>query len=126
MVTRGIRGATTVSHDDKEEIKYATLELFQEILKRNDLAPSDIACVFITVTSDLSSVFPAEAIREKEDFRYIPVMCAQEVEVRGSLSRCIRMMVLAMTNLSPQEIHHVYLREAQILRKDLLMKEKTS
>ncbi|MGQ9473617.1 MAG: chorismate mutase [Candidatus Caldatribacteriaceae bacterium] len=125
MVTRGIRGATTVAHDDREEIKYATLELFQEILKRNNLVPSDIACVFITVTSDLSSVFPAEAIREKENFRYVPVMCAQEIEVRGSLPRCIRMMVLAMTNLSPQEISHVYLREAQNLRKDLLMKEKT-
>ncbi|MGC8778048.1 MAG: chorismate mutase [Candidatus Caldatribacteriaceae bacterium] len=125
MTIRGIRGAITVDHDEKEEIKSATLGLFQEILVKNELSPLDISCVFITATSDLTSVFPAEAIREREDFRYIPVICAQEMEVQRAMPRCIRMLVLAMTELAPQEIHHVYLKEARNLRRDLLKERET-
>lgn len=125
MMIRGIRGAITVDHDEKEEIKRATLELFQEILGKNTLSPGDISCIVITATPDLFSAFPAEAIREKEDFRYIPVICAQEIAVRGSLPRCIRMLVLAMTERAPHEIHHVYLKEARSLRQDLCEGEKT-
>jgi chorismate mutase len=120
MAVRGIRGAITVDHDEKEEIKNATLDLFREILAKNKLSPADVSCVFITATADLSAVFPAEAIREQEDFRYIPVICAQEIEVKGAMPRCIRMLVLAMTGMAPHEVRHVYLKEAQNLRKDLL------
>ncbi len=123
---RGIRGAITVKQDTKEEIKQATLELFERILIENKLSRDDVSCVFITATSDLSSVFPAEAIREKEDFRYIPVICAQEIEVKGAMPRCIRMLVLASTPIPPEEIHHIYLREAQNLRQDLIGKRGKS
>lgn len=125
MVVRGIRGAITVDHDEKDEIKSATLNLFQEILVQNRLSPSDISCVFITATPDLSSVFPAEAIREREDFRYVPVLCAQEIDVKGAMPRCVRMLVLAMTRCEPQEIKHVYLRNARSLRQDLCEDRKT-
>lgn len=125
MVVRGIRGAITVDHDEKDEIKSATLNLFQEILVQNQLSPSDISCIFITATPDISSVFPAEAIREREDFRYVPVLCAQEIDVKGAMPRCVRMLVLAMTRRGPQEIKHVYLRGAQSLRQDLCEERKT-
>ncbi|MEN3185561.1 MAG: chorismate mutase [Atribacterota bacterium] len=119
MMVRGIRGAITVDHDEKDQIKSATLSLFREILIQNQLAPSDISCVFITATPDLSSVFPAEAIREQEDFRYVPVLCAQEIDVKGAIPKCVRMLVLAVTQRYPHEIKHVYLRDAQSLRQDL-------
>ncbi|NSW76605.1 MAG: chorismate mutase [Candidatus Atribacteria bacterium] len=125
MMVRGIRGAITVDHDEKDEIKSATLNLFQAILVQNQLSPSDISCVFITATPDISSVFPAEAIREIEDFRYVPVLCAQEIDVKGAMPRCVRMLVLAMTRCEPREIKHVYLRGAQRLRQDLCEERKT-
>lgn len=125
MMVRGIRGAITVDHDEKGEIKSAALSLFQEILVQNQLSPSDISCVFITATPDISSVFPAEAIREREDFRYVPILCAQEIDVKGAMPRCVRMLVLAMTRCEPQEIKHVYLRGAQSLRQDLYEERKT-
>lgn len=118
-VLRGIRGATTVSHDEREEIRKASLELFTRILAENDLSPEDVAGVLITATPDLKSAFPAEAIREQEHFRYIPMLCAQEMDVEGALGRCIRMLVFASVAKDPREVHHVYLHGARLLRKDL-------
>lgn len=119
-MVRGIRGATTVERDEQEEVKRASLELFTSILTANGLFPEDVVGIFITATPDLTSVFPAEAIREQEPFRYIPILCAQEMDVRGALKRCIRMLVLAYTSREPQEIRHVYLRDARMLRQDLV------
>lgn len=117
---RGIRGAITVARDEREEIQKASLELFTSILAENGLFPEDIVGVFITATPDLRAAFPAEVIREQESFRYIPILCAQEMDVQGALKQCIRMLVLAYTSKNPQEIRHVYLRDARILREDLM------
>ncbi|MGQ9622635.1 MAG: chorismate mutase [Candidatus Caldatribacteriaceae bacterium] len=122
-VLRGIRGATTVERDEREEIRNASFELFTQMLSENGLSPDDIAGVLITVTPDIHSAFPAEVIREREDFRYIPMLCAQEMEVEGAPERCIRMLVLAYTAQGPREIRHVYLRGAQSLRRDLVRGE---
>lgn len=116
---RGIRGAITVERDEKEEIKKATKELFTLLLQDNEISASEIASVFITVTSDLHSAFPAEAIREEEKFRYVPLLCAQEIEVKGALKRCIRLLILAYTDKNQVDIHHLYLGKASSLRKDL-------
>ncbi|MEN3184667.1 MAG: chorismate mutase [Atribacterota bacterium] len=119
-VVRGIRGATTVECDERETIKRASLELFTSILNENGLSPEDVVGVFITATPDLRAVFPAEGIREQEPFRYVPILCAQEMDVHGALEKCIRMLVLAYTAKNPQEIRHVYLRDARFLRRDLM------
>ncbi len=119
-ILRGIRGATTVERDEREEVRNASFELFTRMLSENDLSPDDIAGVLITATPDIRSTFPAEVIREREDFRYIPILCAQEMEVEGAPARCIRMLILAYTMQRPKEIHHVYLRGAQSLRRDLM------
>ncbi len=116
---RGIRGAVVVSSDDALQVKKVTLELFEAILEKNLLNVEDIAAVFITITPDIQSVFPAEAIREQEKFRYIPILCAQEAQVAGGLQRCIRIMVLANTPFDQETVRHVYLGEAKNLRKDL-------
>lgn len=90
------------------------------MIEKNQLEPDDITAVFITVTHDLKSTFPARAIREIEKYRFLPIMCAQEIPVEGAIERCIRLMVIAFCpQIRHEAIHHVYLREAQNLRLDL-------
>ncbi|MNB72304.1 Chorismate mutase AroH [compost metagenome] len=119
MVNRGIRGATTVTRNDGEEILRETVLLLREMVERNDLIAEDICSVWITMTTDLDAAFPAKAIREIEGWELVPLMCAIEIPVKGSLPKCIRLMVQVNTEKSQKEIRHVYLNEAQRLRPDL-------
>ena len=120
MTTRGIRGATTVAADDPELILQATRELLEEILAENrDMQPEDIASAVFTVTADLTSTFPAQAAREM-GWGLVPMLCACEIPVPGSLSHVIRVLVHWNTELPQSEIKHVYLRDAVRLRPDLV------
>lgn len=116
---RGIRGAITVEENDREQILQATRELFQEIIERNQVIPEDVASIQITVTRDLTAAFPAEAIRSESNWELVPLMCANEMEVPGSLPRCIRFLILVNTDKSLADMRHVYLRDAVRLRPDL-------
>lgn len=117
-LTRGIRGATTVEVDDKETIIAATEELLEEICRQNDFSPEDIASAVFTLTHDLAATFPAEAAR-KRGWTGVPMLCATEIPVPGSLPRCVRVLIHVNTNKSQAEIRHVYLRRAVALRPDL-------
>ncbi|MGN7357363.1 chorismate mutase [Paenibacillus sp. SAF-054] len=119
MYNRGIRGATTVEHNDEREILDETVVLMREIVERNQVNPEDIGSVWITLTQDLDAAFPAKAIRQLEGWELVPLMCAVEVPVKGSLPRCIRLMVQVNTEKSQSEIKHVYMNEAKKLRPDL-------
>lgn len=119
MIVRGIRGATTVDRNEAEEIIAATRELLTEMVRRNQVAAEEIASVFITTTDDLDAAFPARAARSFADWTYVPLMCAREIPVPGSLPRCIRVMMHVNTSRSQREIEHVFLREAVRLRPDL-------
>lgn len=122
MYVRGIRGATTVEHNEENEILNATTELLHQIIAENRIVPEEIASVFITVTTDLTAAFPAKAIRSMTGWELVPLMCSVEVPVEGSLPLCIRLMVMVNTEKKQNEIHHVYLNEAMRLRPDLLTK----
>ena len=118
-MVRGIRGAITVTQDTPEAIHSATRELLRAILKRNGIEDTaELATIIFTVTEDLVSTFPAEAARQLGMNR-VPLLSAREVPVPGSLPRVIRILALWNTNKSPDEIQHVYLREAAKLRPDL-------
>ncbi len=117
-VLRGIRGAITVERNEAAEIAAATRELIKTIIKENRLDTEDIASAIFTVTSDLNAGFPATAVREM-GWRYIPLMCANEINVPGSLGRCIRVLIHVNTAKSQKEIKHVYLKGAVVLREDL-------
>lgn len=119
MVTRGIRGATTVTQNSEEEILKETAVLLQEIVDRNKIVPEDICSVWITMTGDLDTAFPAKVIRQLDGWELVPLMCALEVPVKGALAKCIRFMVHVNTTKAQNEIHHVYLNGAQALRPDL-------
>jgi chorismate mutase len=119
MAVRGVRGATTVEADDPALIRAAARELMEEILRRNQIADFDdvISAVF-TTTQDLVSAFPAEAARAM-GMNQVPLLCATEIPVTGSMPRCIRVLLHINSDRTPKEIEHVYLRDAQKLRPDL-------
>ncbi|RAL22621.1 chorismate mutase [Thermoflavimicrobium daqui] len=123
MTVRGIRGATTVSVNEPEEIRSAVRELIFAIVQENELKPDDIASIFITSTTDLNAAYPASAIRSLPNWELVPVMGSSELEVPGGLPRCIRLMILWNTDKSQKEIRHVYLNEAVCLRPDLVENE---
>lgn len=119
MSIRGIRGATAAKQDESEAILAATRTLLAAIVEANPgLDPSDIASIFFTVTDDLSAVHPALGARQL-GWTDVPLMCAREIPVPGSLPRCIRVLVHWNTSLPQSEIHHVYLGEAVVLRPDI-------
>ena len=119
MAVRGVRGATTVQADEPALIRAAARELMEEILRRNQISDFDdvISAVF-TTTQDLVSAFPAEAARAM-GMNQVPLLCAKEIPVTGSMPRCIRVLLHINSDRKPKEIEHVYLRDAQKLRPDL-------
>jgi chorismate mutase len=112
-----LRGATSVGADEREAILAATTELMHELLARNELVADDIVSCLFTLTPDLHAEFPAVAAREM-GLSSVPLMCAQELAVPGSMPRVIRVMVHCYLGdgRSPQ---HVYLGDAARLRLDL-------
>jgi chorismate mutase len=115
---RGVRGATTVEEDTPEAITGAVVTLLRTILERNDLVEDDIISILFTATEDIVSQFPATAARSM-GLGAVPLICARELAVVGSVPRCIRVLLHVNTELSREKIHHVYLERAQGLRDDL-------
>lgn len=113
-----IRGATTVKENTNQNILEATTQLLQEIIKANDLDLEQIILVIFTSTKDLNEVYPAVAARNI-GFNKSALMCMQEMYVKNSLSKCIRVMIQIQSEKSQSEIKHIYLNEAKILRPDL-------
>lgn len=116
---RGVRGAITIQSDTEAEIVSASEKLLRQLIKENDILPQNVASVIISVTEDLTAAFPAKALRRIEGWTYVPVMCTREIPVPESLPKCIRMMLHIDTDLSQEEIRHVYLEGAVGLRPDL-------
>ena len=115
---RGLRGATTCAVDTPEEITAATQELLLAMMERNQLDHDDIVSVLFTTSVDLTSTFPATAARGI-GFGDIPLLCASEIAVPGSMARCVRVLMHVYTARARNDIRHVYLRGAQSLRDDL-------
>jgi chorismate mutase len=119
MTVRGLRGATCSVENQAEAILTATRELLEEMLAANPaLQIADLASAFFTVTEDLTAAHPALAARQL-GWELVPLLCAREIPVPGSLPRCIRVLLHWNTNLPQCAIQHVYLREAACLRPDL-------
>lgn len=115
MYCRGIRGATTVEHNTREEILAATTEMLQILIQRNALQAEDIASAIFSVTDDLDAEFPALAAR-KLGWTEVALMCSREIPVPHSLRKCIRVLLHVNTTRSAAEIQHVYIHGAVTLR----------
>ena len=118
LLVCALRGATTVEHNDAEEIAAATRELLTDMIEANEIDGDDIISVLFTTSPDLTAAFPAAAARGI-GFQTVPLMCASEIDVPGAKKLCIRVMMHAYCTRSRDEIRHVYLRGAQNLRDDL-------
>ncbi|TAK28743.1 MAG: chorismate mutase [Chloroflexota bacterium] len=115
MWCRGIRGATTVETNTRDEILSATRELLQNLVEANDFALDDVASAYFTTTPDVNAEFPAVAARQL-GWNQVPLLCGHEMQVPDSLGRCIRVLLHVNTEKKAGEITHIYLRGAVGLR----------
>jgi chorismate mutase len=118
MPCRGVRGATTVENDTREEILAATRQLIALMIRINGIEPADVGSVIFSTTVDLNAEFPALAARQL-GWVDTALLCTHELDVPGSLRKCIRVLVHWNTEKPASEMHHVYIREAVRLRPDL-------
>jgi len=115
---RGVRGATTVENNTRDEILLATRQLLALMIRRNDIDSRDVGSAIFTITHDLNAEFPALAARQF-GWLEVPLLCGYEVGVPGSLGKCIRILLNWNTPKKQNEIHHVYIHDAVNLRPDL-------
>ncbi|HVA33510.1 MAG TPA: chorismate mutase [Candidatus Baltobacteraceae bacterium] len=115
---RGIRGAITVEADESAAIVAATKRLLCAMVERNDVELDDIASVLFSLTPDVRAVFPALGAREL-GWVHVPMLHFTEIDVPGALGRCIRVLMHVNTQRALDEIEHVYLDGAVVLRPDL-------
>lgn len=113
-----VRGAVGVDENSAAAILAATRELLQAMLRENGLSPQDVVSAIFTMTHDLDAVFPAEAARQL-GWTDVPLLCACEIAVPGSLPRVVRVLLHVETDRPRAEIRHVYLGRAAALRPDL-------
>ena len=120
MAMRGLRGATTVSRDDKEEIWQAAKILVEDLLQKNDISSEVIGAAIFSMTEDLTAAFPSTGVRSLPGFDMVPLFDARQCAIEGSLPRCIRVLLLIDTDKNQQELRHVYQAGAAALRPDLI------
>jgi chorismate mutase len=120
-MVRAIRGATTVEENTKDEILGAAAELVSEIMKRNGITRDEIVSIIFTVTTDLDAAFPAAAIRQM-GFDRTAMLSTYEMDVPGSLRKCIRVLMHVETDKKNDDLEYVYLKEARKLRPDIARK----
>ncbi len=115
---RAVRGAIRVPEDVPSTVLSSTQRLLGTLLERNGVAANDIVSVFFTATDDLHSAFPAEAARRMGLGR-VPLLCAREIPVEGSMPQVVRILMHFYTERSPDQVAHAYLDGAESLRDDL-------
>jgi chorismate mutase len=118
MNVRAARGAIAIDHDSASAVLDATQRLLERMIDRNEVVAEDIVSVFFTATRDLTSAFPAEAAR-RMGLGKVPLLCAQEIPVNGSMPRVVRVLMHFETGRPQAEVIHVYLDGAESLRDDL-------
>ena len=116
---RGLRGAITIELDKPEFVWDETARLVREVVAANDVTVEDIASIVISTTPDITSAFPARAVRLMEGWQYGPVMCMHEMDVPGALPLCIRVLIHANVEMAQKDVKHIYLNDAIKLRPDL-------
>lgn len=118
MMTRGVRGATTVESNSPEAILDATKELLAAMIKVNEIDKDLVASAFFTLTQDLNAEFPAVAARQM-GWNDVPLLCGHEMNKPGALPMCLRVLLHVNTDKTAGDIKHVYLRGARVLRPDI-------
>lgn len=118
-MVRAVRGAITVENNDAEEILTATGQMLEKIFEVNDFKKDDMISMLFSLTPDLNAVFPARAARNMGIVN-VPLMCMSEIPIEGALKKCIRVLIHVNSDKTLDEINHVYLGGATVLRPDLV------
>jgi chorismate mutase len=118
VAVRAVRGATQLDEDVREHLLERVAEMVTDVMTSNGLEVDDFISVIFTATSDLVSEFPAYAAR-RLGFGEVPLICARELEIAGSMPRVVRMLAHVETDRSRGDVTHVYLHGAAALRRDL-------
>jgi len=121
MRVRGVRGATTAADNTPEAISDAVMELMIELLRANEIQEEDIASIFFTSTPDLNAAFPAIGAR-RVGLAKVALLGMIEIDVPDAVKRCVRVLIHWNTEKSLDELVHVYLRGAVVLRPDFAAK----
>lgn len=116
MISKGIRGAITVSENTQEKLKIATIQLLSEIISQNKIQKDLISHVIFTTTDDLDAQFPAKFAREELGWDNVAMICTNEIDVPDSIRMCLRVLIVlnCEQDFNP---NFVYLRGAQNLRR---------
>ena len=112
-----LRGAITVTRNDRDDILAGTTELMTALMERNTLGPDRVVSCIFTATDDINAEFPALAAR-RLGFDRVPLLCTREMSVPGALRMVIRVLIHYYAD-DDHVSRHVYLREASALRADL-------
>ncbi|MEV5340934.1 chorismate mutase [Streptomyces sp. NPDC052676] len=118
MAVRAVRGAVQLERDEAEHMDAQVGSLLTAILERNGLTTDDLISIWFTATPDLHSDFPAAAAR-KLGIVDVPLICAQELDIRGAMPRVVRVLAHVETDRARADVNHVYLGAAAALRKDI-------
>ena len=118
MSVVSIRGAITVEENKREEILKKTEMLLKEIQKANDIKEYEIISIVFTMTKDLNKVYPAVAARNM-GINQASLLCYQELDIEGSLEKCIRVMYTCEKSYRQKDVRHIYMEGAKVLRPDL-------
>jgi len=118
MKFRGVRGAITAEANTADAILHATEHLLRALIEANDIDEEDVASVIFSTSPDLTAAYPAKAARDI-GWRRTALLGCQEMDVTDGISRCIRILIHWNTPKALDEVVHVYMRGALILRPDL-------
>ncbi len=118
MLCRGVRGATTVDTNTRDEILMQTRRLLALMIRKNGIEATDVASAIFSLTPDLDAEFPALAARQI-GWLDVPLLCMHELGVPGALQRCVRILIHWNTDKAQTDIHHIYIRDAVKLRPGL-------
>jgi chorismate mutase len=118
MLCRGVRGATTADANTRDDILTATRQLLALMIRINGIEPDQVASAMFSLTRDLDAEFPALAARQL-GWLDVPLLCTYEVDVPGSLRKCVRVLIHWNTDKPQHEIRHIYVKDAQRLRPDI-------
>ena len=109
-----LRGATRCLNDSLD-ISKQTVELFDELMSKNNLGEEDIVSVIFSVTGDIDAKNPATALREGGRALNTPLFAVQEASFPGSLDRVVRLLIHCYQEAPPV---HIYRNGAEVLRPD--------
>jgi len=118
MRVRAARGAIVTVGPLADDVLTSTERLLSSMIEANAVAVGDLVSILFTATEDLRSAFPAEAAR-RMGLGAVPLLCAQEIPVEGSMPSVVRILMHFYTARAPEGVVHVYLDGAESLRDDL-------